>query len=221
MFFLPPHIPLSTTGYVLAGLLSCDPAANLSVDITFNNNPPEIKAMAPAELRSIREKEANSPTYQGEFPNVRGLADRYYQIRYSISFTNTDWPLLGRTCVQPTGVQILVTFKPTIYISSDLQPGSCMYNVTLDHEMKHVTTDIDVLGAYLPEIKKMAEINLAMIQSEDPVSRDDVETYQEIISEKFERLLNKSSEKLQEERILRQQAVDSHEEYVRLSNVCR
>lgn len=219
MFLPPAHAALST-GYILASLLSCDPVVDPPVTLDFQNKPPLVdNSRTPQQMQSLRTG-ATSPDYGGEFEHVQGVKDGKYQFSFSLDFEKTEWFMIGKACVQPAALHLTLTYTPVIYISKDIAPGTCDYNVTLEHEMRHVKVDVDTLGEFIPSIKTMAAAAMALHQSREPVAQENVEIVQNNLSREITALIDSASAKLQATRTLRQQAVDSREEYIRLSNAC-
>lgn len=64
----------------------------------------------------------------------------------------------GYECVYPEKIEAHLGFYvPTIYISKDLQEGSCLYDVALKHEKTHMQIYIEALDYFLPEFKRASE----------------------------------------------------------------
>jgi hypothetical protein len=206
--------------HLLASFLACDASVDPAVTLKFNNLQPTLDLSQSSEaLHVYKDREGSSPNYK-EFDRVRGLTNGIYQFQATVDFTNTEWPLFGKSCVYPTVLEITATYKPTISLSNDIVPGSCMYNMTLEHEMKHIQVDINTLNEFIPSIKKIGTATLAMNLSKESIDTDKVADRQKEISDKVAKALNDAGAKLQEARILRQQSVDTREEYTRLSNIC-
>ena len=54
-------------------------------------------------------------------------------------------------CVVPTNINIYIGFSdPVIYLSKNLRPGSCKYNVVLRHEQTHQQINKNALEYFLP-----------------------------------------------------------------------
>jgi hypothetical protein len=217
---LYPPAPFSAkTAAVLIGLFSCDPGPEPSVFLDFQNTPPQISRRAPAELQQLK-TESSSPDYHGEFSLVQGVKDAAFQFSYAMNFSNTSWPLLGKSCVRPSALTITLTYAPLIYLNSEIPEGSCDHNVTLEHELRHVKVDVETLQEFIPGMKKTAAATLALLRSTEPVAAKDVEAAQQTFTDALTKTIDASTARLQEIRTLRQQAVDSREEYQRLSTAC-
>lgn len=206
-------------GYILAGLISCSPQTPAEVTLRFINNPATIdNSKDESQLQATR-KGSISPSYGNEFPVVQGLHTGTYQLSHTIDFEDTYRPMIG-ACIHATRMQITLTYTPVIYIKSNHAPGSCHYETTLGHERKHVATDVATLTEYIPEIKKMATLALAAAANNKPVDKDQMSAEHSRIEAAVSQTLEKSSDAMQAVRTYRQQAVDSREEYERLSGLC-
>jgi len=63
-------------------------------------------------------------------------------------------PLSGRYCMRPS-VQVKLAFRPmTIYVAAEHPSGSCEFELTLGHEMKHVRVYEEFLAEIAEEIKQ-------------------------------------------------------------------
>lgn len=213
------HLSLST-GYILAGLFSCASPAAPSVTVTLQNNPPLINnEQSSAYLNRLRGSSI-SPTYGGEFPIVDGITSGAFQIEHNIDFTSAIRPLLHTACVSAEAIHITVTYAAVVYVDSRYPPGSCRYELTLAHEMRHVKTDVDTVNDFLPYIKQLAETTAAQWKNSGDVGESEVATAQKSMARKLSAILEQGTDSLQRARNLRQPLVDSHEEYRRVSNAC-
>lgn len=64
----------------------------------------------------------------------------------------------GYNCLYPENIQISIDYYlPTIYIASELEKGTCLYDITLRHERTHAQIYIESLDYFLPRLKKYAD----------------------------------------------------------------
>lgn len=213
------HLPLST-GYVLVSLLSCDPNPPADIHINFQNNPVQIDNTKTSEYLARLKEKSVSPHYGSEFPITGGITDGNFKITFDMDFLNTIRPLLNKACVHIKNVDITVAYTPTVYIANNYPPGTCRYELTKEHEMKHVNVDIDTLKYFFPDIKAVSEAAVAQWQKPHSVSKKQIEPFQNNILEQFSDTLKKTSDALQQVRVLRQKEIDSRAEYQYLSAAC-
>ena len=125
-----------------------------------------------------------------------------------------------QSCVTTSAVHITITYKPVIYVSSNIPKGSCRYKATLKHEMKHVSTDIDTISEFIPDIKDATADALRHAQTTEPVDTDRTDDMHDDISQKLSDAINEENTAFQKTRKKRQREIDSREEYERLSKAC-
>jgi len=82
---IPGISPLSlSTGYVLAGLLSCNPQTAPNVTLQFQNVPLQIdNTRSSADLAQFK-THTLSPKYGAEFPVVGGVASSDFQVVFGL-----------------------------------------------------------------------------------------------------------------------------------------
>ena len=213
------HISLST-GYILAGLFSCEPSTAPAITVQFQNNPPQISNTRSSTYLLNLKKDSSSPNYGREFPNLDGLTSGVFQFKFDLDFTNTEQMMLHTACVQTKAVSVVITYTPTVYISSSAAPGSCRYAATMEHEMRHVSTDIDTINEFIPRIKTLAKAALASTAHPKPINENEEESAQNDVSEQLSQVLEEETNAIQKARKSRQALVDTRAEYERLSRAC-
>ncbi len=128
----------------------------------------------------------------------------------------------GSFCVIPTKVSIFVGYQnPTIYLSGDLRPGSCEYNLVLRHEQTHQQINVTALEYFLPKLKQASEALISNISPRQVNRQEDIEPAIKELSEiylaRIEPLVNFLKSELGKE----QGKLDSHENYDFEGNLCR
>ncbi len=76
---------------------------------------------------------------------VLGLIETKLSSSLSASANGVVKPLSGRYCMRPS-LQVRLAFDPTtIYVASEYPKGSCRFDITMGHEMKHLRVYDDFL----------------------------------------------------------------------------
>lgn len=125
-------------------------------------------------------------------------------------------------CVIPTDLNIFIGYQdPTIYISNQLQPGSCEYNVVVRHEQTHHQINTAALEYFIPSlrrsIEKMAQdIKPSRISSQSKVD-EATERLTEMYIAEIEPLINHFKSELMQE----QSKLDNQMNYKMESNLCK
>jgi len=88
---------------------------------------------------------------------VMGLTKMQDTVDFKAEFTQLALNK-GYICLYPENIHISIDYYlPTIYIASELEKGSCLYDVTLRHERTHAQIYIEALDYFLPRLKKYAD----------------------------------------------------------------
>lgn len=222
--------PSLQAGYILAGLLTCTPSAPPEVVIEFKNAPPRLETGESTRDLARTKENSTSPNYGAEFPIVGGLTESNYNVSYKTQFLNMSSSVysgadsaagMRQVCVHPKTVTVTVTYMPVIYVASDYPHGSCRYNLTEEHEMRHVSVDTITINGFLPKIRQAVVDAVSGWHGVGPVDETQMEAVQNSLSDQLKAPVKKIFDQLQQTRRARQQAVDSRDEYRRLSTSCR
>ena len=210
-----------STGYVLAGLLSCDPQTSPTVTLQFQNTPLKIDNTRSSADLAQKKTHSLSPKYGAEFPIVSGVTSGNFQIGYKAKLAISSSSSSNNVCLWVKAVNITVTYAPIVYISSDYKPESCQYAITEEHEKHHVNIDIITINEFLPYIRKTAENVVSTWHGTGPVDKNKLESHKTALLKPLAEALKKVTDSLQKTRNLRQQQVDSRSEYRYASTACQ
>ena len=123
-------------------------------------------------------------------------------------------------CLWPKAIRVTIEYKPLVYIASEHKPGSCRYDVIMEHEIRHVNTDIMTLNDFLPQIQANVQYAIDSLGVKGPFDdrqSDAVRTdMQAVISSR----LRDTLDEMDAVRRTRQQMIDTRQEYMRLSKLC-
>lgn len=104
----------------------------------------------------------------------------------------------------------------TVYVANEFRPGTCKYNAVLDHEMHHVAINHEGLKWMRLRTEGFLNRELPALFQGLATDVDIQKTSERFIDEKLAPFLSNEFAKLQ----ARQDALDTPEEYARLSFVC-
>lgn len=125
-------------------------------------------------------------------------------------------------CVVPTSLNVFIGYQdPTIYISNQLQPGSCEYNVVVRHEQTHHQINTAALEYFIPSLRRSVEkiakdIRPYKIDSPSKIDEATNELTEMYIAQ-IEPLINHFKNELMQE----QSKLDNQMNYAMESNLCR
>lgn len=153
--------------------------------------------------------------------HVGGLMSGEIQIEQTVKFVHEVYEQIGVGCVHLKEVNVGIRMDPTIFVANEYKKGTCKHKEILLHEKKHVRVDQLIVNKYSKLIGKdlkAAVQNKGVKFGPYPVSK--IEKVQKEVQDVLEGALIKRRDQMNYERRQRQQAVDSKEEYDRVSAAC-
>ncbi len=145
-----------------------------------------------------------------------GLTTAMFGQSTDIQLNMVDDRRKSRACGAPH-VRIELSMQPvTVFVASELPVGSCQHEVTLSHEMKHVEVFREALDRAVRDLERdlPAAIGVELRQATNPGELQQrfvvsVRNYLAQFMRERQRILDEA-----------QSAVDSPEEYARVSTAC-
>ncbi|MDE1152930.1 MAG: hypothetical protein PW788_10375 [Micavibrio sp.] len=207
--------------FLLAAMTVCSPQATPTVQMTFTNNAPvEINDKSSAELGSFHISTTFSHT-RNEIFTVGGLMESNFAPEYRILFMTETDPVSGLACISPSQISIAVNYAPRIYIASEVARGTCRYTVNMQHEVRHVNTDIITFNEFLPQIGTAVQDAVNKIRPMGPTDAGGLTIAQNRITDIVQEALVRKTEEIEKIRLSRQQMIDTRAEYLRASALCQ
>lgn len=161
-----------------------------------------------------------SPYGSSVHTKVSGLMSGNINVSMSANIAWSTNPITKTSCVWYDEIDINLTSKPTIFIASEHKNNKCRYNVTLKHEQKHVKVDKQIISKFTPYFTREVKKAIRQISVVGPIRSDDVEQARIDMNNQIQRVIENVLDEMKVERRKRQQAVDSRQEYDRLSRLC-
>jgi hypothetical protein len=153
--------------------------------------------------------------------DVGGLMQGGIQLKETMRFNTLTHRGLNQICYWFDAVTVTLHIEPTIYIAREFPRNSCKHNAIKEHEMKHITVDREIVNKYATVIARSlkTELDRQTVYGPYRVSQSkEVEIY---MKDRLESILRKHAKEMEDERRVRQQAVDSLAEYERVNRMCR
>jgi hypothetical protein len=192
---------------------ACVPAAPAAIKVT---TPPLVTASDQAFSRReiLEHVRQRDPAGAEGYDAVLGVTDTDMEPRADIDYLATPQKD-GTYCVSLTAITVIVTWRATVHIASELEPGSCMYGVVATHEQGHVEIDRRFMAAG-QAIFERALAGLARLSA--PASSAEVGG--KALQRKGSTALGEAIDTLQGELARRQAAHDTPEEYAKGVKIC-
>ncbi len=125
-------------------------------------------------------------------------------------------------CVYPKTVQLSVYFtNPTIYISNQLTPDTCEYNVVLRHEQTHQQINKTALDYFLPLFRKAAAEISASMKPINVSTLSDIDKASEQLTLEYQKKLNPLIEFFKQQLLNEQLKLDNQINYLHENTLCR
>lgn len=154
--------------------------------------------------------------------HVGGLMSGEIRVEHQIGFVQERYDALGQACLHYDSVNVTMTINPTIYIASENKAGSCRYHAILEHEKKHVEADRIVVNKYAKRIGDAVSFAINKYGATfGPFEVERIPSIQAKLQAYVDGIVKGEVEAMNKERMQMQQAIDSYEEYERVSNQCR
>lgn len=203
---------------VNAGCPGMFPLEDEKVELQFTHSPAVIlNTKSGAELGSY-DIDTTFSRSRNEIFTVGGLHISEFAPQYIISYT-----LAGagdKACIVPSSLRIVVDYTPRVFVASEHRPGTCIYREILDHEMRHVNTDIITFNEMLPRLRDAVAAAVAAIEPMGPMPPASLEKAKGILTDRIHAALAAGVEEIEATRFNRQQMIDTRQEYLRVSKAC-
>lgn len=177
--------------------------------------------------KSIKELTAMSDgTYSPYNKSVQTFTEGLMRgsISASTSFgwgISTAAPMAG-TCLFVRTIDVKLHIDPTIYIAKEYKRGTCMYDSVMEHEMKHINVDRQIVNKYTYIIIKALDNTFKKIgYVHGPVNQADQKALETQIGGIAIGVVQKFNDNMNAERDRLQQKVDTVAEYARVDAQCK
>ena len=151
-----------------------------------------------------------------------GLATLSVESEYVIGTSALPLQKNEGYCVVPEIIRVFVGFsRPTIYISNELSPQTCQYNLVMLHEKTHQRINKAALDYFVPYFRVAAEKigkNLSPLPVKHPYEVDAAtDRLTQIFSQKFDKVV----EVFKKELAVEQGKLDNQMNYLMEDNICK
>lgn len=199
---------------------ACDaPPPLQGIEMAFTNKPPELTNDKPsAELAKYQVSTTFAKSHNEVF-TLGGLHLSELAPQYIVSFELAE-PKRGQFCVAAVAVRVSIEYAPRVMIANEWQPGTCRYKTILDHEMRHVNTDIIAFNEFLPKIRIALEETARKLPQIGPMPYSSVEKAKGILVDAVREKLVAEIDEFQKIRFARQQMIDTRQQYLMESRIC-
>ena len=209
---------ICVSGMAYAG---CPPQPPLQgVEMAFINTPPVITNDKDSATLAAHKISTTFARSQNEAFTVGGLHLSQIAPQYVVTFELSE-PGNNQTCIYPVAVRISIEYAPRVMVASEYPPGSCRFKAILDHEMRHVNTDIIAFNEFLPKIRNATQDAVRKLTQMGPMPMSSIEKAKGMLVDAVRATLEQEINEFQKIRFIRQQAIDTRQQYLLESGLCK
>jgi len=157
----------------------------------------------------------------GTQSHTNGFASAAIRVGLDIKIDHKELQPYNAYCIWYEEITLTIEIEPEIVIASEIASDECKFAAVNEHELKHVNVDREVVNKYARTMGQKLFDGLSQRGFiAGPVSKDNAQNTYTRMQQTVFQLIELEKKKLQIERAERQQAVDSLEEYQRVSALC-
>lgn len=173
-----------------------------------------------AELQSVQTDTLNPHSFGG-ISVMQGYAKGSIKMSGQSELDYKFLPRYNAACIWYKKIEIKFDLDPSIHIAEEVYKDRCMRKAVYDHEMKHVMTDRKIVNKYSRVIGQKVLDGLKqrgfMV---GPVPAEQAEEIAKRMNQTVQQLIQREAKRMELDRMDAQTAVDSREEYERVSSLC-
>lgn len=162
-----------------------------------------------------------SPYAPGVDTATGGLRHDAPQIKTQVKWSVMEYPARQQGCIWYDQVNVTIELNPKIYVASDpkFESPACREAI-LEHEKRHVAVDRAVINSYAAQLGEAIQEVVDQTGAVGPFPMSELEERQQSMARHINELIDRLEQPLQSEMARQQAAVDTPEEYQRLSDIC-
>lgn len=177
----------------------------------FNHNTQQI-----TELHTQKNVHRESPLFTSGLATLKTNSN--FEIGTKVYPLDND----NGYCVVPEVINVFVGYStPRIYVSNELEPGSCRYNLVLLHERTHHRINIATLKYFLPIFKRAAKEIADKMQPIKIHSKKQLDKTTDKFLKDFSNQFNKVLDVFKKEVAIEQSKLDNSVNYSMEDKLCR
>ena len=172
-----------------------------------------------SKIELTREGEEYGIVEQGLFASGLALVSVSHKVSANtISMRNKA----GTYCVLPVDIDVFVGYQdPVIYLSHELEYGTCEYNVVLRHEQTHQQINAAALRYFLPKLKESIEAIIKNTPAIEIKNKRDGDRATQDLIKAYMRQIEPLVDYFKKELLREQKKLDNHKNYQMEGDLCR
>ena len=204
-----------------ANSAACKAAARPKINVTASTKDVRHDHTKSKAQLANQKIDTVSPYSHSQSVYIGGLMNGQIEIKSNVKLSWSTQTATRQSCFWYDEVNIHMEIDPTILIAREFPKGSCEYDEILNHENKHIVVDRFIVKKYRKMMEKYINQVMGQVETYGPVHSNKTPVVRKQMTQYIEAAVNKVSDAMHAERRKRQQAVDSREEYDRVSAACK
>lgn len=205
---------------VLAGnTVQCAVPKAPHISVTPQSAPVQYEFSLTAEQLGQFKSNTVNPYAPGLDTSTGGLRHDRPAIKTQVRWGVANYRDLDVSCLWYENINVTIDLSPKIYIAKDHGNQVCR-DAIMDHELKHVTVDREVINLYAQDIGQAVKQAVDGIGAMGPYNNHELEDVRGKLIGHIEAAVESKKFVLHQEMARRQREVDSLEEYERVRKIC-
>ena len=197
----------------------CPAATVPTIEFVLNKQPIQLDFRR--GINQLGSVEIDSPTvYKPDESHVGGLTATDMSVSNSVEYEFLESQWNKSVCLRINKIALTLDMSQTVFVATDFPQGTCAHNAILEHEQKHVAVDDTVVAefqaVYASELNRYVQ-NIGFI---GPVQSSIAEQTKQKLLKEVTAITDGVTQKMFAEWRERQKAVDTKQEYERVSALC-
>lgn len=195
-----------------------------SVEISVNPVTKKIAydySRTMADLQSTQTDTIN-PYGMSGVSITQGFMEGAIEVKPEVKLNYYEFPKYGAACVYYDKITINISIDPQITIAKEVYKDRCMQKAVLNHEMKHIMRDREIVNKYGRKMgnELRDELTKRGFITANPIRREDAQHVATNMQNAVFNILEREYKNMELKRAQVQQAVDSKQEYDRVAAEC-
>lgn len=206
---------------ILAGnTVQCAVPRAPQITVTPLSAPVQYEFSLSAEELGRFKTDTISPYAPGVDTSTGGLRHDRPEVRTEVRWGVMNYEDLKISCLWYENINVTIDLSPKIYVASDNSNSPACRDAIINHELKHVSVDREIINSYAQSIGVAVKQAVDGIGAMGPYNYHELEEVRNRLIGHIEAAVESRKFLLYQEMSRRQAAVDSLEEYEYVSKIC-
>lgn len=159
----------------------------------------------------------------GGYAQALGVTEFAMEVYSGLQFVEKMKSFSTQACLVPEKVEVMTALKQTIFLGNSSTRSRCQFKTLMEHEMRHVAINRDVVRKHVPQYEAAVREGLAAFgknQGWGPYDLGASEEKKRLLNDYMEAALDRAIKATEREINSLQSRVDTPQEYMRIGRAC-